>query len=597
MTSFDYEKMKPILIEYFVRIRGENNRDAITKRINQSELVFTYNSDDLVSKVNQVTKRKKLELTIKFLELNGFIISDDIKKRALSNLYISVLGEVPGANRIIETFFDTNGYDNVSFHLFRKYFMEVREEDEDFIRNRVILLNKMGANVSIENYYSFIDSKEAIPFLIQIEKQKRIITVLDKEFEEFSNEESFVRDKKKLESDSKEKNKIFEKNLLLFILSIKDFLSENDRKKIDEFVNSNSKNEYAFWNLLYSLESYNIYFDSNLSNPSCIEAFSSEAIAILNDPESSNISKNDIKYSQMSYFKRKGLYDGSIPFEDFLKSEIAISNMPEASVADSISESRKKYVGIAKEEYFMATSSYLENLRQLQSMGLSVDPEFKPDFITNGKDFITPCQRVVNGSNDICSIIYFRSMNAFSNSRDIDFIHEISHVIETCLINIDGNIAYKSGFEMIPTTGDNHDEREFENFNEVINQLFAMEVAEDMHEDGLYLFDDPRFSYVRGSTSYEHRIKLINDFFEKYKEFISNSRISNKFSELYKKIGENNFIKLNNIVNMYSSLPIGKEFCKSDEESSELGVKKQELETEFSTVLDGIQENNELVTK
>ncbi|MFV0250376.1 MAG: hypothetical protein ACK5HP_05035 [Bacilli bacterium] len=82
-----------------------------------------------------------------------------------------------------------------------------------------------------------------------------------------------------------------------------------------------------------------------------------------------------------------------------------------------------------------------------------------------------------------------------------------------------------------------------------------MEITEAMHKYGLYLFDNPNTSKVRGGTSYEQQRRFIEGFWKKFRKDIINARVNNNLDSLFNLVGKENFDKLNGIINAYSSSP------------------------------------------
>ena len=91
--NIDFDKIKPDLLEAFVAIYGEKNRQLLSKRINNIYINSYYTYQDLRRYVDGRINTKRKELTIRLLEENGFKLTEEQKEDILKRGNIDKLGE------------------------------------------------------------------------------------------------------------------------------------------------------------------------------------------------------------------------------------------------------------------------------------------------------------------------------------------------------------------------------------------------------------------------------------------------------------------------------------------------------------------------
>ena len=81
--NIDFEKMKPFLLDAFVAVYGEKNRQLLSERIDKIYVNGYYTYEELRLYIDTQTKLKKGELTARLLEENGFKLSEEQKDSVL----------------------------------------------------------------------------------------------------------------------------------------------------------------------------------------------------------------------------------------------------------------------------------------------------------------------------------------------------------------------------------------------------------------------------------------------------------------------------------------------------------------------------------
>ena len=69
-----------------------------------------------------------------------------------------------------------------------------------------------------------------------------------------------------------------------------------------------------------------------------------------------------------------------------------------------------------------------------------------------------------------------------------------------------------------------------------------------MHNDGVTVFDEPGNSRYKHTTSYEHYLVLVKDFFAEFKEPILESRRNGNIEVIFNEVGKENFDELNSLI-------------------------------------------------
>lgn len=313
-----------------------------------------------------------------------------------------------------------------------------------------------------------------------------------------------------------------------------------------------------------------------------IESFSSRSEELLNDKETNDYKRECIIEDRIKYFTLIGIYDGT-PKEEFINSKLAKSNEPDISFIDSVIKAKEKCVQELEEEYLIATSTYKENEEYIKSLNL-VEKDLKVLDKIKNKTICIELASLESNLN-LITLLFFSEGAALSEYKDVLFIHEINHIIESSIIgkDKDGVIHYKTGFEELINIDDH--ERPYVIFSENINQQIAMEITELMHKDGVYLFDNPNTSKIRGATTYEFFDDFTNNFYTSFKEILKIARTSNSLEPLYEVVGKDNFEKMNEIINEYSTLPIEEiNYLVCNGIQNELTMKRDELLSEANQI-------------
>ena len=109
-------------------------------------------------------------------------------------------------------------------------------------------------------------------------------------------------------------------------------------------------------------------------------------------------------------------------------------------------------------------------------------------------------------------------LNSGLKSIDVNVIHELVHECETKDMMV--GIANKGII------------------NEVRTQKIAIQITKKMHEQGIFIYDNPDDCRIEGESTYEGLFPITEDFIDKYENTISNCAINNEGDKLTEYFGE-----------------------------------------------------------
>lgn len=547
MNNVDFSQLKQKILPYFIEIYGEEFKDILVSKMNQIEPIFYSTIDSKKSAMYTMQTAKRIELTIKFLEHNNVHLSEETKSKMIKRNSTYELLEIPEAKKILSACFGSHEYREVPLSGIKD--IQQVPTDRDYVINQSVeALRNLGFSVNAENYSEWVLSEEAKQIFMQIEKLKEYINILDIEFRDFDKQ--FNNLKSLIDKSNEIDRNIREKQMIEFLKSISNYLTTHDKKVLDEYISSDKKDWYSFKTQMDILK---IAGDSFYEN-GLLEAFGTKANEKLDDPKTSKFARKTIIENRIKYYKLIGVYNEQMSPDEFLLTAEAKVNAPKQEFMDDIISKKEHFAKLSNEEFLSITSSYKDNLEQINSLGLVTDVCFGIDDIKKGTICINPNTRIINGQPESVALLFFSPERCLPEYIDTMFIHEVNHAVELCLIEYaNGKAKYKCGFEFL---SDEEDEiREYVGFSEVVNQMIAMEITQAMHRDNVYLFDNPNTSKIEGGTSYEQQKNFIGVFWSKFKKEIMTARVDNNLVSLFNIVGEDNFNKLNTIINEYRALP------------------------------------------
>lgn len=549
VDNINFEQIKERILPYFIKIYGEEYKNIIIEKMQKIVPIFYSRLEDKQSIMYNKLNEKKTELTLKFLEHVHINIPEETKNKIINSNSTYYLSDIEEAKKILNACFERTEYSDVVYGGIHSVIQE--ETDIEYKKKQSIeVLKKFDISVEQEEYNNWIKTEEAQNIFKYINSLKEYIQELDLEYKKFSNQ--YQELKQAIDKAQQLKNELNEKYMLEFLQSIKEQLTFDEQKNLEEYLNSNRTKWYNF---ISKMPILNIIGNS-LQNNGISESFSSNSNKKLNNPETSKFIKDTIKDNRIRYFKEIGIYNEQKQIDKFLKSDEAIKNTPNPKDVDQLIEKKKQFLDKSTKEYYMATSSYHENLKTINNLNLISNHEFNLETIINGTIMISPTvKKNENGIPELVTLLIFSPDKCLTEFKDVMFIHEINHCIETSLLSFnDEKPIFKCGYEIIDDYNEDN-KRNYEQFSEIQNHLIAMDITKLMHEDNVFIFDDPKTSKINGAASYEKQKFFCLDLWGNYKKQIIESRVGTTLKPILNSVGQNVFETINSIINEYTQIP------------------------------------------
>ena len=418
------------------------------------------------------------------------------------------------------------------------------KEYESLYNNVKPLLDKISPDININNFPEYTSELD------------KIYELYDKYREEFlSYRKDFEPYLEKIERESNLKSQLETEYYTKYIEDNIDIVPEEDR---GAFLEALHKDGNLFG--VKDSRKYNKIFGYTLNSIVDVEAFSTEAENRLNDPDIGDWVKDSIIRDRIEYFKSCGIDLGS-NYEDYLNNEDVRKIWPDKDRIDRLIESRDDILNKFNIEFYQGLDSHKETRREIDELGLeNKDDNFDARIYTSSTPaFVSPNIRRVNGAYDIFCLLV---VNLERNDGLLDhFIcHELNHLFEMSLGEVLGDeFTSLCGWDPccdkiirnsqinVDTINEDKNKRDYELFNEIINELLAQDISEIMHKRNIHVFDDPETATYKHGTSYEASMYIIRDFYKEFKEKIIESRRNGNINIIFDEVGKENFDALNEL--------------------------------------------------
>lgn len=530
---FNIDNKIPILIECFVEFYGEKYRDIITEKLSNTDIYFYRSPDNLKQSINTEYRNLLVEQEKTFLDKCNVPCNDDLL-RAIS------FGDIE------DTFFK---------YLYSYWEKEKKGTIKDF--------DTIMYNNCVKTFFGFLgeyDQSEKDKFLENLKANSERYTSLVTTMNNFkmSNKEyyDYINQCRQL------KEKLTSKSRVDFLLSIKDALNSSDLEKVMSAKDNPSTLDYR------KLECNELLFSASPDFPGVIAAFSSEANKIL-ESEGNEFSKMNIMENRITYFKRIGLDLGK-DYDTYKNNEDAVKLTPKAEIVDSIEEKRIEAVKERDKEFIMNTTEYKSIEKNLSSKGFHDDTGFDHSIYSAnfGLTFVGPNYVIKDGKPFLKPNVFISQDPTNLQYLDMFIIHELNHVVELELLEANSDkTVYRSGFDMCENYADKKlqeeadgKKRNYELFNEIINQKNAEAITTILHDKGIALVPSPEGCYDRGNCSYTFGNILLDQFYDEYKSDLAEARINGNLDSFYQKVGRENIESLNDLCSELLSIPQSKRY-------------------------------------
>jgi|GEM_PF-1136381 len=579
-----FNELAPKILDSFAKVYGEENRNVIKERMDNIYINTYITKESFNSYNNSRLSKKQDELTLMFLDQVGEKLSNEEKSKVLKDgsYYLS-----EDYKKVMETSFSYGKFSAGNYTPISSFGKEIDENEDNAWRNKSILkdrckvLNGLGLEITPDNYNYIVGLESSKKILEKVDLLYKVSTVCNIEYEKYEasikDDLDYIQDCSKLEENIKHEETIH------FYEKISSYLNEEEQNNIEEAIKSSGKTDlYKFKNIA---DKDGIYLDSiSTYGLGLAEYFSKESDEIINSNEKNKVYDIlSIKSKRIKYFKSKGIDLGS-EYESYTQDEKAMESIPSAELIEKTKEIRLDCIEKMNTRVIENTGTYTQNLDDIKKLDLLLSDSYNKDFVDNNVICVSPNLVSSNNQLEMKNIVHIPVFNMLQEYKDVMFIHEVGHAVEATFSKEDDvNVIFKTGFESyedkiidknnITTINDddnNNEKRKYELFSESIHQKIAMEITEDLHEKGVYIFNTPENAKIKGGTSYEHYNIIINEFYDKFKKDILDSRLEVNLDLLMEKVGKENFEQLNESITEYSKLPyyrlMSDYFNKSDTE-------------------------------
>ena len=578
------------LIDVFVMFYGEEKREEITAKFNKMMFIGYQDSQDvntLISKEKEDFTNKILSLTFDKLEIpiekQKIIIEasnlsnlDYIEFSPLNLLKINIDDYRLGPESRLEKGIKER------YELFKKYLPElsyddfknknIKEEDLKKVpsyilsylnfdkieiefnkkfNDTIVFLKKIYPEINKDNFNEYLNSGK----LDKLEKLSYILDELKEKYDKYikDNYGEIIRNNETLKNKY---NKLKEAYFKQYVEEFKELLTEEDKK-----IFENAENEII--SFTYSVKGIEVLFGKSFSLDSSISYFSEEADKILDDIEASEYRKTIIKENRIKYFNYRGINLGS-NYEDYINNSQVQKIWPNKELINRLEERKDYYHNKLNNDYYSSIPFYQEVRKIIENLNL-LDKEysFNPNAYLRQLTCVNPNIIMKDGKYDLYSLVLIYSN--LSEYADISLIHELNHLYELSLLNVENN-SYQvitgwdylngninnSSINQVDTINVDNAKRQYELFSEIINEMIAQEITEMMHEKDIYIFNTKENAKIKGGTSYEHTIPLVRDFYNTFKKEIIESRNNNNIQIILDKVGKVNFDQLNKLFYIFN---------------------------------------------
>lgn len=519
----------PQIIEAFVNFYGEEERNYIEDKFKKTFIVSYASPKSYEKIINKNDEKVKDYLEMKLLE--DLKIPRNNKRRFLESLF--------GEHEIFNN--ETP---------IEEYIKCLNNDTDDISHSKIKrLLNYFGknSNPDIIRYIKNGGYEELNEVVKAYQKMK---TEYNKYLESTKVYREYIARCQELY------NKLKAKYLKKYINEIKAFFTETEFQELEKFIDKES----SYNDLPSKIKNY-IGTDP-LNYPTLVEAFSAENEMIILKEDSWQ--KRSIVQDRIAFFKNLGINLGE-NYQRYQISKETKSLIPTEKIVNNIKTIRESIRNDLLTEYYESLPEYTKYRQEIINLNLlDKDDCFNARAYHQNSTFMCPNIHY-DGTNYHLRQLLCISMGNREEYLDNILIHEFNHVYEINLKEVDqNNYLCISGWEALkgkikknnvsPKPIDyKKDNRPYELFNEIINELLSQEICINMHQNSNYILNSPQEAKVAGGSTYELTTFLVSDFYQKYKKAIIASRKNGNIDIIYNEVGKENFEALNDLIVRFKS--------------------------------------------
>lgn len=441
-------------------------------------------------------------------------------------------------------------YDSLPFWLKNNFYYafdsnNITQEYLDAFQATHSLLSKIDSSITQENFNEKLQSFKFLGLNQLVEKYADALDDFSLYMNQFQSYTDYVYDAEKL--DLRLRGIYYAK----FIQENLDLIPMDKRDGVEEFL-ENPSNSYVLNSYIREVFGYSLFGNTLLF------AFSRENEDMLCDNNTMTWKVDETKNKRVSYFKANGIDFGDV-YEDYLDKEEVKAIWPSYERIEQLQNSYDKALNQYNNEYFDSLPDNKKIRQEIEERNLlDKEDSFNAIIYQQSGSFLNPNIIMTSTGYDLSSFVVVKG-DYNSNNNDHTIVHELNHLFELFLDNVDDN-HYSAivGWDRIhgmmgtskkdvETVHISREKRHYELFNEIINELISQEISKMMYEDGVFVFDDSKDSRYRNTTNYDKSSFLVREFYEQNKEAIIRSRKDGNIGLIYDTIGQENFDELNSL--------------------------------------------------
>ena len=535
-------KNLPKIIEAFVTFYGESERENIENKFKNMLVIGYCKPEKIMNIIYSDQKQKSLELIDTFFDKLNIPEEERIKAKAI--------------------YFANNELEYPNIHPINQYIRYLNGERNEYNKKQAVkFISNIYPQVTIDNIDTLISSGELTEFTKIIELYNDML----KKYEETKSQYQIYREY--VEKSQKLKDYLEKKYTKILVDEFKYLFTEEELKQIEDKLNSKYSSSIKFTN-----KKTECYFGSSLASPTLIDAFSEESEEILKG--NSQWRKNSIINDRITYFKNNGINLGE-SYEIYLNNSDILKLLPELTkIAEKIIKKRNELNVIMLNEYYQSLEEYKHNISRIEQAGLlDKDHSYNANAYEINSTFVGTNIKEIDEEYIMYPILCL-SIGGSPEYLDHTLIHELNHVYELTLQKIEGNTYYGTcGWDLVggeiyneqqevTQLGERKEKRNYELFNEIINELISQEITQILFDADGYIFNTSEDAKIKGGTSYERNLFLVKDFYTAYKQEIIESRRNGDMTKLYETVGKDNFKSLNELFHIFNKSFPGFSFYK-----------------------------------
>jgi len=567
----------PKIQEAFITFYGEEERENIQEKFENMLPIGYCKLDALKGFIRNDKKQKSKELVEKLM--NNSNVPENEREQFRMN------------------FFDNNELEYQSLHPVYYYIQYLNEKRDGIQKEKAVkFLNSIhDKEVTTENIDELIKNGEFKQYESIIKEYKEALEEYQEYLKEFKPYEDYFEKCQDL------KRQLEKKYTMQLIEQFKYLFTPDEYNQIQEKINSKYGGSLKNTNK----KTENLLGVFGLNSEALIDSFSEENEQLLES--GTDWKKEYIINDRIKYFKNLGIDLGD-DYQSYLNHPKLQKVFPGLKkLAEKVIYQRKELYTKMQNEYYQSLPEFAQNIERIEKMEL-LDKEYGYNasmYERNATFISTNVKKTENGY--ISYPILCLSVGGVTEYIDHCLIHELNHIYELHLDKVEnGKYHMLCGWDIVGGEIYNQEQKEvsleerkemrnYELFNEIINELIAQEITEILFNSNGYVFNNQENAKIKYGTSYERSLFLVRKFYDTYKKEIIESRKNGNIQIIYDAVGKENFNALNGLFDIYFKEFSGTQiyqFYQSLEKGEETEKTKiyKELKQERDKILSPMQE-------